>query len=128
VEHLAKLSATSCVKREGGTGDRYLYRFYYESLGKGSRERFEELFGLFSKAIRDLGSVGVRVNTLLALDQIAIYLDAEESKAPIKAYQDLFTAMIAILKDTIDQGNKQAFEVFQAFLGCHPTSRISLRS
>jgi hypothetical protein len=67
-------------------------------------------------------------NTLLALDRIAIYLDAEESMAPIKAYQDLFMAMIAILKDTIDQGNEQAFEVFQTFLGCHPTSRISLRS
>lgn len=113
--------ASSGNKEERAIGIYILFTIL-ESLGEGFEERFKELFDLFGKTIRDPESAEVRVNTLLALGRIAVHLDAEESMTPVKAFQNIFPAMVAILKDAIDQGNEdqimQAFEVFQTLLGC----------
>ncbi|KAL4935085.1 hypothetical protein BDV06DRAFT_229153 [Aspergillus oleicola] len=94
------------------------------TLGEGFEEKFQELFALFGKTIQDPESPEVRINTLLALSKLAMYLDSAENMAPVKAFQDLVPSMVAVLKGAIDEGEDdrimQAFEVFQTLLGFDP--------
>lgn len=114
---------------DGGNKDERAVSIYIlftilETLGEGFEEKFQDLFTLFSKTIRDPESSEVRINTLLALSKLAMYLDSSENMAPVKAFQDLVPAMVAVLKDAIDQSEEdrimQAFEVFQTLLGYDP--------
>lgn len=102
----------------------YILFTILETLGEGFEEKFQDLFNLFNKTIRDPESAEVRINTLLALSKLAMHLDSEENMAPVKAFQEMVPAMVAILKDAIDQNEEdrvmQAFEVFQTLLGCDP--------
>lgn len=102
----------------------YILFTILETLGEGFEEKFQDLFNLFNKTIRDPESAEVRINTLLALSKLAMHLDSEENVAPVKAFQEMVPAMVAILKDAIDQNEEdrvmQAFEVFQTLLGCDP--------
>ncbi|KAJ5666489.1 uncharacterized protein N7477_008937 [Penicillium maclennaniae] len=102
----------------------YILFTILETLGEGFEEKFQDLFNLFSKTIRDPESAEVRINTLLALSKLAMVLDSDENEAPVKAFQELVPSMVAVLKDAIDQGEEdrvmQAFEVFQTLLGCDP--------
>ncbi|OJI98655.1 hypothetical protein ASPVEDRAFT_38167 [Aspergillus versicolor CBS 583.65] len=102
----------------------YILFTILETLGEGFEEKFQELFTLFGKTIRDPESADVRINTLLALSKLAMYLDSAENMAPVKAFQDLVPSMVAVLKDAIDQQEDdrimQAFEVFQTILGFDP--------
>ena len=102
----------------------YILFSILETLGEGFEEKFQDLFTLFGKTIRDPESAEVRINTLLALSKLAMHLDSEENIAPVKAFQELVPAMVAVLKDAIDQNEEdrvvQAFEVFQTLLGCDP--------
>lgn len=95
-----------------------------ETLGEGFEEKYQELFTLFGKTIRDPESEEVRINTLLALSKIAMNLDSDEDEAPVKAFQEFVPPMVAVLKDSIDKQEEdrvmQAFEVFQTLLGCDP--------
>ncbi|KAL2799051.1 armadillo-type protein [Aspergillus keveii] len=114
---------------DGGNKDERAVSMYIlftilETLGEGFEEKFQELFNLFSKTIRDPESPEVRINTLLALSKLAMYLDSAENEAPVKAFQELVPSMVAVLKDAIDQQDEerimQAFEVFQTILGFDP--------
>ncbi|KAL4803795.1 armadillo-type protein [Aspergillus unguis] len=114
---------------DGGNKDERAVSIYIlftilETLGEGFEEKFQDLFTLFGKTIRDPESPEVRINTLLALSKLAMYLDSAENMAPVKAFQDLVPSMVAVLKDAIDQGEEdrimQAFEVFQTLLGFDP--------
>ncbi|KAL3469703.1 armadillo-type protein [Aspergillus californicus] len=102
----------------------YILFTILETLGEGFEEKFGDLFTLFDKTIRDPESPDVRINTLLALSKLAMYLDSAENMAPVKAFQNLIPAMVAVLKDAIDQQEEervmQAFEVFQTILGFDP--------
>jgi hypothetical protein len=102
----------------------YILFTILETLGEGFEEKFQDLFNLFSKTIRDPENAEVRINTLLALSKLAMVLDSEENEAPVKAFQELVPSMVAVLKDAIDQNEEdrvmQAFEVFQTLLGCDP--------
>lgn len=102
----------------------YIFFSILETLGEGFEEKFQDLFTLFSKTIRDPESAEVRVNTLLALSKLAVFLDSEENEAPVKAFQEVFPSMVAVLEDAINQKDEdrimQAFEVFQSLLGCDP--------
>lgn len=102
----------------------YILFTILETLGDGFEEKYQELFNLFSKTIRDPESEEVRVNTLLALSKIAMNLDTDEDEAPVKAFQEFIPPMVAVLKDSIDKQEEdrvmQAFEVFQTLLGCDP--------
>lgn len=95
-----------------------------ETLEEGLEAKFQDLFNLFSKTIRDPESQEVRINTLLALSKLATSLDSEENVAPVKAFQDMVPPMVEVLKDVIDQKQEdrvmQSFEVFQTLLGCDP--------
>lgn len=116
-------AAQSANKDERAIGV-YIFFTILESLGEGFEEKFKDLFTLFSKTIRDPESAEVRINTLLALSKLAMHLDSDEDEAPVKAFQEVFPAMVVVLKDAIDQGDEdrimQAFEVFQTLLGCDP--------
>lgn len=116
-------AAQSADKDERAIGI-YIFFTVLESLGEGFEEKFKDLFILFSKTIRDPESAEVRINTLLALSKLAMHLDSDEDEAPVKAFQEVFPSMVAVLKDAIDQGDEdrimQAFEVFQTLLGCDP--------
>ncbi|KAH8424849.1 putative importin beta-4 subunit [Aspergillus melleus] len=102
----------------------YILFTILETLGEGFEEKFQDLFNLFSKTIRDPESEEVRINTLLALSKLAMHLDSEENMAPVRSFQEILPSMVAVLKDSIDQNNEerimQAFEVFQTLLGCDP--------
>ncbi|GES63654.1 importin subunit beta-4 [Aspergillus terreus] len=102
----------------------YILFTILETLGEGLEEKYQDLFNLFSKTIRDPESEEVRVNTLLALSKLGMHLDSEENMAPVKAFQEILPSMVAVLKESIDQGHEdrvmQGFEVFQTLLGCDP--------
>ncbi|KAJ5175810.1 uncharacterized protein N7482_001687 [Penicillium canariense] len=114
---------------DGGNQDERAVAIYIlftilETLGEGFEEKFQDLFTLFNKTIRDPESAEVRINTLLALSKLAYHLDSEENMAPVKAFQDMVPSMVAVLKDAIDQSEEdrimQAFEVFQTLLSLDP--------
>ncbi|KAK2740527.1 hypothetical protein FQN55_008870 [Onygenales sp. PD_40] len=102
----------------------YILFAILDVLGEGFQKKFLDLFSLFEKTIRDPESAEVRINTVLALSKLALHLDSEENEAPVKAFQNIFPAMVAVWKDSIDQGDEdrvmQAFEVFQTLLSCDP--------
>jgi hypothetical protein len=116
-------AASSGNKEERAIGI-YIFFTILDTLEDGFEEKFNDLFTLFSKTIRDPESLEVRINTLLALSKLAVNLDSDEDPAPVKAFQEVFPAMVAVLKDAIDQGDEdrvmQAFEVFQTLLSCDP--------
>lgn len=116
-------AAVSPKADERATGIYILFTIL-ETLGEGFQEKFNDLFALFEQTIRDPESAEVRINTLLALSKLAIHLDSEEDEAPVKAFQNIFPAMVAVLKDSIDKNDEdrilQAFEVFQTLLACDP--------
>lgn len=100
----------------------YILFTILESLGDGFMHRFQELFTLFSKTIRDPESAEVRVNTMLALSKMAMVLDAENDPDSLRSFQEAIPHMVAVLKQAVDAGDEdrtmQAFEVFQTLLGC----------
>ncbi|PGH02244.1 hypothetical protein AJ79_07693 [Helicocarpus griseus UAMH5409] len=118
------LQAAGSPKADERATGVYILFTILETLAEGFQEKYSDLFALFDKTIRDPESAEVRINTLLALSKLAMHLDSEEDEGPVKAFQSIFPAMVAVLKDSIDQGDEdrimQAFEVFQTLLGCDP--------
>jgi len=116
---LLQQAATSSKASERAVGVYLLYSIL-DTMGDGFSSKFKELFALFSKTIKDPESLEVRVNTLLAISKMALVIDADEDQASIKAFQSLFPAMVAVLKDSIDAGSEDqimlTFEVFNTLL------------
>ena len=100
----------------------YILFTILESLGDGFMHRFQELFALFAKTIRDPESAEVRVNTMLALSKMALVLDADNDPESLRSFQDAIPQMVAVLKQAVGAGDEdrtmQGFEVFQTLLGC----------
>ena len=100
----------------------YILFTVLETLGDGFVHRFQELFALFSKTIRDPESAEVRANTMLALSKMALILDAEEDEVSLQSFHEAIPQMVAVLKQAIDEGDEdrslQGFEVFQTLLTC----------
>lgn len=112
-------AATSASAAERAVGVYVLYSIL-ETMGDGFSSKFKELFALFGKTIKDPESLEVRINTMLAISKMALVIDADEDESSIKAFQNMFPAMVAVLKDTIDSGKEEqamlAFEVFNTLL------------
>jgi hypothetical protein len=112
-------AATSSNAAERAVGVYVLYSIL-ETMGDGFSSKFKELFALFANTIKDPESLEVRVNTLLAVSKMALVLDTEEDQAAVKAFQNIFPSMVAVLKDSIDSGKEDqimlAFEVFNTLL------------
>ncbi|KAJ5266546.1 hypothetical protein N7478_009354 [Penicillium angulare] len=103
----------------------YIFFTILETLGETFEEKFDDLFTLFGKTIQDPESAEVRINTLLALSKLAMYIEPELHPAPVKAFQNMVPSMVNVLKAAIDASEEdrimQAFEVFQTLLGCDPS-------
>lgn len=112
-------TSPNALQREIGV---YITYTLLDVAGDELMHRLEPLLQLFSKTIQDPESIDVRVNTMLALSKLAMMLDADEQAAAVTAFQDIFPNIVAVLKDVVDRGDEdrttQAFEVFQALLGC----------
>lgn len=112
---LLQQAATSNKSDERAVGVYLLYSIL-EVMGEGFASKFKALFDLFSRTIKDPESLEVRVNTTLALSRMAMVIDAEEDQASVKAFQNLFPAMVQVLQDTIQSGKEeQAMLVFEVF-------------
>ncbi|OQO11235.1 hypothetical protein B0A48_05491 [Cryoendolithus antarcticus] len=85
---------------------------------------------LFNRTIQDPESVEVRVNTMLALSELAMVLDTEEDQKSLKSFQSTIPHMVKVLqqaiKDNDEEHSMQAFDVFNrllsyesAFLNAH---------
>jgi hypothetical protein len=100
----------------------YIIYTLMETLGDFFMENLSGLFTLFSKTIRDPQSAEVRINTMLTLSRIAMFIDTDEDPASLAAFQNCVPSMVAVLKAAIDDEDEadamQAFEVFQSLLAC----------
>jgi importin-4 len=116
---LLQQAATSSSAAERAVGVYVLYSIL-ETMGDGFSSKFKELFALFSNTIKDPESLEVRVNTMLAISKMALVIDADEDPASIKAFQNIFPSLVAVLKDSIDAGQEDqimlVFEVFNTLL------------
>ncbi|KAK5946323.1 hypothetical protein PMZ80_000465 [Knufia obscura] len=112
-------AATSSSADERAVGIYLLYSLL-ETMGDGFSDKFKALFDLFSNTIKDPESLEVRVNTLLAISKMAVVIDAEEDQASVKAFQNMFPAMVQVLQDAIANGKDEqtmlSFEVFNTLL------------
>lgn len=113
-------AATSSKAAERAVGVYLLYSVL-DTMGDEFSNKFKDLFTLFGKTIKDPESMEVKINTLLALSKMALVIDSEEDQASVKAFQNMFPALVAVLKDAIDSGSEEhtmlAFEVFANLLG-----------
>ncbi|KAK8069039.1 importin beta-4 subunit-like protein [Apiospora phragmitis] len=84
-------------------------------------DHLPKMFELFAKTIRDPESRDVRVNTMLSISSILLLIHADEDEASVATIQEFIPAMVDVLKDAVehkdDERTRQAFEVFQSFLG-----------
>ncbi|KAF2423420.1 ARM repeat-containing protein [Tothia fuscella] len=103
----------------------YIIYTLMETLGDFFMENLTGLFQLFSKTIRDPESSEVRINTMLTLSRVAMFLDTDEDPESLGAFQECIPYMVLVLKGCIDDEDEanamQAFEVFQTLLGCDAT-------
>ena len=114
-------AATSQKKEERAVGT-YLLFTILEVMGDGFTDKFQDLFNLFNRTIKDPESFEVQINTMLALSKMAMAIDADEQEAAMESFQAIFPSLVQVLSEAIDQGDEarimQAFEVFQTLLGC----------
>ncbi|CZS97445.1 related to protein carrier KAP123 [Rhynchosporium agropyri] len=93
-----------------------------ETAGDVFEDKLPGLFSLLSNTIKDPESPDVRVNTLLCLSRVAMLIQPDEDPENLARFQEMFPAMVAVLKAAIDEENDdrvmQSFEVFQTLLGC----------
>ena len=114
------LQASTSSKSSDRVVGTYVLYSILETMGDGFSSKFKELFNLFSKTIKDPESLEVRVNTVLAISKMAMVVDAEEDQQSVKAFQNIFPSMVAVLKDAISDGQEElvmlVFEVFNTLL------------
>ncbi|KAI9730105.1 MAG: hypothetical protein M1834_006097 [Cirrosporium novae-zelandiae] len=100
----------------------YILYTLLETMGADFMRGSAELIQLFSKTIQDPESAEVRINTMLALANVAIHIDADDDEAALLAFRSIIPNMVRVLEESIYAGDEertlQAFEVFQALLGC----------
>ncbi|KAF1349887.1 armadillo-type protein [Delphinella strobiligena] len=108
----------------------YIIYTLLETMPDMFQENMAAMLKLFNQTIQDPENVEVRINTMLALSELAMVLDTEEDPKSLKAFQDTVPHMVRILQQTIESGDEehsmQAFEVFNkllsyesAFLNAH---------
>ena len=114
------LQASTSSKTSDRVVGTYVLYSILEAMGDGFSSKFKELFNLFGKTIKDPESLEVRVNTILAISKMAMVIDAEEDQQYVKAFQNIFPSMVAVLKDAIAEGKEEqvmlVFEVFNTLL------------
>lgn len=108
----------------------YIIYTLLETMPDMFQENMSAMLSLFNKTIQDPENTEVRINTMLALAELAMVLDTEEDEASLKAFQNTIPHMVQVLQQAIrdgeDEHTMQAFEVFNkllsyesAFLNAH---------
>jgi importin-4 len=114
-----KQAATSRTVQHREVGMYIIYTLL-EAMPDMFQENMSEMLALCNHTVQDQESIEVRVNTMLALAELAMVLDTDEDVKSLKAFQDTIPHMVKILQYTIeaedDEHTMQAFDVFNKLL------------
>lgn len=84
------------------------------------QENMSDMLSLFNRTIQDPQSVEVRINTMLALSELAMVLDTEEDANSLKSFQSTIPHMVKVLETAIaaedEENTMLAFDVFNKLL------------
>lgn len=98
----------------------YIIYTLLETMPDMFQENMGEMLTLFNRTIQDQESVDVRINTMLALSELAMVLDPAEDAKALKSFQDTIPHMVKVLEHTIqnddEEHSMQAFDVFNKLL------------
>lgn len=112
-------AATSATVKHREVGIYIIYTLL-ETMPDMFQENMAQMLTLFNRTIQDPESVEVRVNTMLALAELAMVLDTEEDTKSLKSFQNTIPHMVQVLQGTIESGDEdhsmQAFDVFMKLL------------
>ena len=112
-------AATSQTARHREVGIYIIYTLL-ETMPDMFQENMSQMLTLFTRTIQDPESLEVRVNTMLALSELALVLDTEEDDKSLKTYQSTIPHMVKVLQSTIEAEDEehamQAFDVFNKLL------------
>ncbi len=112
-------AATSQTVRHREVGI-YIIFTLLETMPDMFQENMTQMLALFVRTIQDPDSVEVRVNTMLALSELALVLDTEEDGKNLRTYQSTIPHMVKVLQSTIQEDDEeramQCFDVFNKLL------------
>lgn len=112
-------AATSETTRHREVGIYIIYTLL-ETMPDMFQENMTQMLTLFNRTIQDPESVEVRVNTMLALSELAMVLDTDEDQKSLRSFQSTIPHMVDVLKVTIqnedEEHSMQAFDVFNKLL------------
>lgn len=112
-------AATSETARHREVGIYIIYTLL-ETMPDMFQDNMTQMLTLFNRTIQDPDSVEVRVNTMLALSELAMVLDTDEDQKSLRSFQSTIPHMVEVLKGTIqaedEEHSMQAFDVFNKLL------------
>lgn len=108
----------------------YIIYTLLETMPDMFQDTMGDMLTLFNRTIQDPQSVEVRINTMLALSELAMVLDTEEDANSLKSFQSTIPHMVKVLETAIgaedEENTMLAFDVFNkllsyesAFLNAH---------
>lgn len=112
-------AATSPTVKHREVGIYIIYTLL-ETMPDMFQENMSQMLTLFDRTIQDPESVEVRVNTMLALSELALVLDTEEDDKSLRNFQATIPHMVKVLQSAIEAEDEehamQAFDVFNKLL------------
>ncbi|KAK1068243.1 hypothetical protein LTR74_005741 [Friedmanniomyces endolithicus] len=112
-------AATSNAAQHREVGIYILYTLL-ETMPDIFQENMSQMLTLFNRTIQDPESIDVRINTMLALSELAMVLDTDEDTKSLKSFQSTIPHMVKILQACIEAEDEehtmQAFDVFNKLL------------
>ena len=108
-------AATSSDVRHREVG---LYMIYtlMEEMPDMFQENMAQMLTLLSNTLQDPESTEVKINSMLALAELAMVLDTDEDEASLKAFHGTIPSMVKVLQESIENEDEvhsmQAFDVF----------------
>lgn len=112
-------AATSNTVRHREVGLYIIYTLL-ETMPDMFQDNMTQMLTLFNQTIKDPESMEVRVNTMLALSELAMVLDTDEDQKSLRSFQSTIPHMVEVLKATIqaedEEHSMQAFDVFNKLL------------
>lgn len=112
-------AATSETRRHREVGVYIIYTLL-EAMPDVFQENMAQMLTLFSRTIQDPESLEVRINTMMALSELAMVLDTEEDDKSLRLFQSTIPHMVKTLQSAIEaedeEHSMQAFDVFNKLL------------
>ncbi len=98
----------------------YIIYTLLETMPDVFQENMSQMLTLFNRTIQDPQSLEVRINTMLALAELAMVLDTEEDDKSLQSFQSTIPHMVKALQSAIEAEDEehtmQAFDVFNKLL------------